>query len=151
MRIREATIEDAPALAALFIAARARMPYLDPGLHTRAETQGFIYNVVSDQAVWIAEKGGIAGFAAMEPGKRESWLHHLYIHPDRQNAGAGSLLMDAARKFMPQGFSLWVFQANLGARRFYRRHGCRLAKATDGAENEEKLPDMLLRWPGHKK
>ncbi len=146
MRIREATIEDAPALAALFIAARARMPYLNPGLHNRAETRAFIYNIVSEQTVLLAENGGILGFAAMESG----WLHHLYVDPACQNAAAGSLLMDTARKFMPQGFSLWVFQANLGARRFYRRHGCRLLKATDGAENEEKLPDMLLRWPGHK-
>ncbi|WP_454183086.1 N-acetyltransferase family protein [Parvibaculum sp. MBR-TMA-1.3b-4.2] len=146
MSIREATIEDSPALAALFIAARARMPYLNPGLHNREETRAFIYNVVSEQTVLLAENGGILGFAAMESG----WLHHLYVDPARQNAAAGSLLMDAAKKFMPQGFSLWVFQANLGARRFYRRHGCRLVKATDGAENEEKLPDMLLRWPGHK-
>ena len=151
MRIRNATIEDAPAIADIFIAARARMPYLNPGLHSREETRAFIYNVVSDQTVLVAEKDGIAGFAAMEPQNGESWLHHLYVHPARQNAAAGSLLMDAARKFMPQGFSLWVFQANLGARRFYRRHGCRLLKATDGAENEEKLPDMALRWPGPKK
>lgn len=150
MRIREATIEDAPALAALFIAARARMPYLNPDLHSREETRAFIYNVVSDQTVLSVENGGIAGFAAMEPRSGDNWLHHLYVHPDRQNAAAGSLLMDATKKFMPQGFSLWVFQANLGARRFYRRHGCRLVKATDGVENEEKLPDMLLRWPGQK-
>lgn len=151
MRTREATIEDAPALADIFIAARALMPYLNPGLHSRGETRAFIYNVVSDQTIWLAENGGIAGFAAMDARNGEARLHHLYVHPARQNAGAGSLLMDTARNFMPQGFSLWVFQANLGARRFYRRHGCRLVKATDGAENEEKLPDMLLRWPGQKK
>ena len=118
---------------------------------SRAETRGFIYNVVSSQTVWIAENGGIAGFAAMEPRSGDNWLHHLYVRPDRQNAAAGSRLMAEVKKSMPQGFSLWVFQANLGARRFYRRHGCRLVKATDGAENEEKLPDMLLRCPGHKK
>ena len=147
MRIREATIEDASALADIFIAARAHMPYLNPALHTRAETRTFIYNLVSSQKVLLAERDGILGFAAFEPG----WLHHLYVHPARQNAAAGTLLMEAAKKFMPQGFSLWVFQANLGARRFYRRHGCHLVKATDGRENEEKLPDMALRWPGHKK
>lgn len=41
------------------------------------------------------------------------------------NAGAGTLLLAKAKEEMPQGFSLWTFQANLGARRFYKRHGCR--------------------------
>ena len=151
MRIREAIIEDAPALADIFIAARALMPYLNHALHTREETRAFVHDLVIDQEVLIAENGGIAGFAAIEPRAGEGWLHHLYIHPARQNAAVGACLMAEVKKSMPEGFSLWVFQANLGARRFYQRHGFRLVRATDGAENEEKLPDMLLRWPGHKK
>jgi hypothetical protein len=46
---------------------------------------------------------------------------------------------------MPQGFSLWTFQANLGARRFYERHGCRQVRRTDG-DNEENLPDILYEY-----
>ncbi|MCF8469656.1 MAG: hypothetical protein K9G30_02600 [Parvibaculum sp.] len=49
---------------------------------------------------------------------------------------------------MPQGFSLWTFQANLGARRFYERHGLNEARRTGGTENEEKLPDILYEWHG---
>ena len=41
---------------------------------------------------------------------------------------------------------LWVFQENVGARRFYERRGFRLVRETDGAGNEEKEPDALLEW-----
>ena len=43
-------------------------------------------------------------------------------------------------------FHLWVFQRNEGARRFYERHGLRLAALTDGAGNEEREPDARYEW-----
>jgi hypothetical protein len=46
---------------------------------------------------------------------------------------------------MPQGFSLWTFQANLGTRRFHERPGCREIRRTDGG-NEENLPDIMYEW-----
>ena len=42
--------------------------------------------------------------------------------------------------------SLWTFQQNLRARLFYERHGFSVVTETDGADNEEKLPDVLYRW-----
>ncbi len=62
------------------------------------------------------------------------------------NAGAGSLLLAKAKAELPRGFSLWTFQANLGARRFYERHGLAEARRTNGAANEEGLPDILYEW-----
>ena len=55
-------------------------------------------------------------------------------------------LGDLAKRERPKGFRLWVFQQNEGARRFYERHGCTLVLETDGADNEEHLPDALLEW-----
>ncbi len=46
----------------------------------------------------------------------------------------------------PDGFALWVFQQNDGARRFYERHGLRLVRETDGSGNEERTPDALYEW-----
>lgn len=141
MKIRRATEDDWPELAAIFIAARAAMTYL-PALHTDDETRAFIKSVVETQNVWIAEaQGRPLGFAALEPG----WLHHLYVAPGAHNAGAGSLLLAKSKAELPQGFSLWTFQANLGARRFYERHGCRQVRRTNG-DNEENLPDILYEW-----
>jgi GNAT superfamily N-acetyltransferase len=142
MHIHRATDDDWQEIAEIFIAARAGMTYL-PVLHSDAETRLFIRRVVKRSAVWVAERDGeILGFAALEPG----WLHHLYVAPQAHNAGAGSLLLAKAKAEMPQGFSLWTFQANLGARRFYERHGLAEARRTNGAENEEGLPDILYEW-----
>lgn len=144
MQIRRALHDDRPELAAIFIAARATMTCL-PALHTDDETRAFIKSVVEMQSVWVAEaQGRPVGFAAFDR-QDGGWLHHLYVAPPSHNAGAGSLLLAKAKAELPQGFSLWTFQANLGARRFYERHGLTEARRTDG-DNEENLPDILYEW-----
>jgi len=144
MQIRRADDDDWPEVARVFIAARAGMDYL-PKLHSDADTRLFIHRVVKRSAVWLAARGEtIAGFAALEPG----WLHHLYVDPAAQNAGAGSALLEKAKAELAGGFSLWTFQANLGARRFYERHGLKETRRTNGADNEEGLPDILYEWTG---
>ena len=145
MKIQRASEDDWPEIAEIFLAARRTMTYLDAGLHGDAETRLFIRRVVKRSEVWLAERDGrIIGFAAL--GREDGeWLHHLYVAPSSHNAGAGTLLLAKAKEEMPQGFSLWTFQANLGARRFHERHGCREIRRTDG-DNEENLPDILYEW-----
>ena len=46
----------------------------------------------------------------------------------------------------PTGFDLWVFQRNTRALDFYARYDCLEVRRTDGADNEEHEPDVLLRW-----
>ncbi|MGZ5988729.1 MAG: N-acetyltransferase family protein [Rhizomicrobium sp.] len=141
--IRRATAKDAPQAAEVFLAARATMTYL-PHLHTNDETRNFIRGVVESKETWVAERDGkVVGFAVIDGG----WLEHLYVDPSRFNTGTGSRLFEMATKQHPQGFQLWAFQQNVGARRFYERHGCALVRLTDGAENEEKMPDALYVWP----
>jgi GNAT superfamily N-acetyltransferase len=141
--IRRATAGDSEAVADVFLASRATMTYL-PHLHTDAETRNFITGTVADKETWVAERDGkVVGFAVIDGG----WLEHLYVHPSRFNTSTGHKLFEQATKQHPQGFQLWAFQQNTGARRFYERHGCALEKLTDGAENEEKLPDALYIWP----
>lgn len=147
MRIRAATPEDADAIAEVFIASFATLSFL-PRLHTNAETIDFIANkVLREQEVLVAEQnGGIVGFVAMAHG---NFLEHLYVHPDSQGRGVGSVLLMRAKQRMPNGFRLWLFQQNTQARRFYERHGLRAIEFTEGAGNEEQMPDALYEWrPG---
>ena len=147
MRIRAATPEDADAIAEVFIASFATLSFL-PRLHTNAETIDFIANkVLREQEVLVAEQnGGIVGFVAMAHG---NFLEHLYVHPDSQGRGVGSVLLMRAKQRMPDGFRLWLFQQNTQARRFYERHGLRAIEFTEGAGNEERMPDALYEWrPG---
>ncbi|HET7923886.1 MAG TPA: hypothetical protein VFL30_03255, partial [Rhodanobacteraceae bacterium] len=60
-----------------------------------------------------------------------------------------SALLATAKERRPHGFTLWVFQQNGRARRFYERHGLRCVELTDGRQNEERMPDALYEWrPG---
>lgn len=141
--IRRATPADAQAAADVFLAARATMTYL-PHLHTDDETRGFIAGLVGTKETWVAERDGkVVGFAVVDGG----WLEHLYVHPSRFNHGTGTKLFHQVTAKHPQGFQFWAFQQNIGARRFYERQGCALVRLTDGADNEEKLPDVLYVWP----
>jgi putative acetyltransferase len=58
---------------------------------------------------------------------------------------SGQALLTAAREGVAE-LSLWTFQSNTLARRFYERQGFTLVELTDGAANEERLPDALYRW-----
>jgi indole-3-acetate monooxygenase len=43
---------------------------------------------------------------------------------------------------------LWCFQANERTLRFYEGRGFRAIRFTDGADNEERMPDVRYRWEG---
>jgi GNAT superfamily N-acetyltransferase len=73
-------------------------------------------------------------------------VEHLYVRPDAQRAGIGSALLEEAKRGRPNGLRLWVFQRNHAARAFYARHGFVEVRSTDGADNEEREPDVLLEW-----
>ena len=145
VRIRAAEPEDADAVAAVFIASFGTLTFL-PKLHTDEQTIDFITNTVlpQDEVVVAEADGRIVGFVAMSGDG--DLLEHLYVHPDLQGRGIGSELLERAKARMPDGFRLWVFQTNAGARRFYERHGLRVVKLTDGAANEEETPDALYEW-----
>jgi ribosomal protein S18 acetylase RimI-like enzyme len=142
--VRRARPEDADAVADVFLAARsAAMPYL-PDLHAPEETRAWIRDVVLRvQDGHVAEvDGAVGGFLALGAGTVE----HLYVRPELQGRGIGSALLDVAKALRGDGFRLWVFQRNAGARRFYERHGLDLVELTHGAANEEREPDALYEW-----
>lgn len=139
---RPATQADAEPIALLFRATRQKcMPYL-PTLHTADEdVKFFSRRVLPVDSVWVAVRGGsVVGFCAFGKG----WLNHLYVCEGVQRSGIGSRLLEIAMRDS-DALTLWVFQQNLPARRFYESHGFRLVKTTDGAQNEERVPDALYR------
>jgi len=100
--------------------------------------------------VWLAEESGLpVGFLAIRRSRAEGWevLEKLYVDPEAQSRGIGTVLLDQAKALRPDGLHLWVFQRNIGAIRFYERHGFRLVKLTDGTGNMEHEPDALYAWP----
>jgi GNAT superfamily N-acetyltransferase len=146
LTVRPGTIDDAEAIADLYTAARlAAVPRMPPALHTNAEDRAWYAARVDepDRDFWVAEVGEeIVGFAH----STSTWLDGLYVRPDLTGTGIGTLLLDLVKATHPEGFGLWVFASNVGAQRFYLRHGLAEAERTDGADNEEKAPDIRMVW-----
>lgn len=131
-------------VADIFLTSRrTAMPWLAQP-HTDDETRLWHANVLLLRGtVVVAERGGeVVGFA--EPA--QGWLHALYVAPSAQGTGVGSALFEHAIALLPNGFDLWVFQRNTRALDFYARYDCMEVRRTDGADNQEHEPDVLLHW-----
>ncbi|QPH54925.1 GNAT family N-acetyltransferase [Pontivivens ytuae] len=143
MITRQAAPDEADAVASIARASRAHfLPYL-PVLHSPEEDRAhFRGRVFSKCEVWVAEgEAGPIGFCAF----REGWIDHLYLLPPYVGRSIGTALLNRA-KDRHAYLQLWVFQQNSRAIRFYERNGFRKVRETDGASNEEKVPDALYEW-----
>ena len=144
--VRRGSPDDAHRLADLYSEARrAAVPQMPAAIHTDEEHRGYYTRHLSQPEVtaWVAESGGEPlGFAICTP----TFLDALYIRADLKGQGIGSLLLDVVEATHPEGYELWVFQSNDGARRLYERRGLVEVERTDGAENEERSPDIKMAW-----
>jgi GNAT superfamily N-acetyltransferase len=132
-------------VAGVFGGARAAMRYL-PSLHSHEEHVVFFSTrVLPTSRVTVADVDGeIVAFSAV----KEGWLDHLYVAPAEQGRGIGSALLERAMGENPSGLSLWAFVANHRAIAFYGRAGFVEVLRTDGSGNEEREPDVQMRWDG---
>lgn len=146
LNLRPATTDDLAGVAALYERVRsAAVPLMPPAVHTSDEIRSWVtgWNL-AEREVWVAETDRLVGFLVLT----ETWLDALYVEPAAQRSGVGSALLEVARNRRPEGFGLWVFETNEPARGFYRHHGFVELEHTDGAENEERSPDIRMVWPG---
>lgn len=146
VEIRRATTADAPGAGEVRVVSfRAALPTVRPA-HQETAVRAWVRDVlIAGGNTWVAVEGSdVVGVLALAPG----WVEQLYVHPRAQGRGIGAALLDVAKARNPDGLQLWTFQVNSGAQRFYRRHGFVEAERTDGAENEEREPDMRCVWEG---
>jgi ribosomal protein S18 acetylase RimI-like enzyme len=142
MEIRQATLADAETLSRL-----ARQTYADAFGHSFTPDDLAAHlaqhlapvnvaQMIADDIVLVAEdvndlvgyaQIGQANLAEFAVTKNDYELKRLYVRVDCQNRGIGGLLMDAAlthpHLHAPKRIFLDVWEHNLGARRFYARHG----------------------------
>ncbi|MEG9298199.1 GNAT family N-acetyltransferase [Mangrovibacillus sp. Mu-81] len=74
----------------------------------------------------------------------ESEISQLYIHIGYQGNGIGIRLLNKAKDQSSGRLTLYTFEINTKARRFYEKHGFNIIGR--GNENEENLPDILYEW-----
>ena len=85
-------------------------------------------------------EGAIAGFYSLYGDA----LAALFVHPDSQGAGIGSLLVAHAKSGRDR-LELAVYSANRAARRFYERHG--FVAIDERLDAHTGHPETLMRWP----
>lgn len=113
-------------------------------VHTREEVGGWFADVLlPDGQTWVAEQGDRVVAVLTLDGDD---LDQLYVVPELAGQGIGSMLVELAKQLRPDGLELWVFQTNVAAQEFYRRHGFVEVRRTDGAGNEERAPDVRMAW-----
>jgi GNAT superfamily N-acetyltransferase len=136
--LRPATMADTDDIARILRAARLSFDWM-PDIHTPEEDRGFVRgHLLPHQAVTVAQAGGrVVGFISIE----NDWVEQLYLDPAWTGRGIGSVLLKQATEGMAT-VNLFCFQANKGARRLYERHGFLAEVFSDGATNDEKLPDI---------
>ena len=111
-----------------------------------------------DYALWIAERHGVAiGYAQAGPcglphadaqvGDGE--LKRLYLLKSEQNAGIGQALFDQALVWLqregPRTLWISVWSENLGAQRFYGRHGFEFAGEYAFIVGEQRDREFMFR------
>ena len=135
--------DETEAAAQLHRAAGALIPGYDTESHTPAEDRAFYRDTVFPAGpIWGAFEGEtLLGHIALTSG----WIEHLYVDPARHGEGIGRDLLAIAQREQ-DALQLWTFQSNVRARRFYAANGFTEEELTDGSRNEERQPDVRLRW-----
>ncbi|MFI9265228.1 GNAT family N-acetyltransferase [Streptomyces werraensis] len=142
--IRRAAGSDATAVAEVWLRSfTAALPGVRRA-HTDDEVRAWIREVVvPGRETWVATVDDSVVAMMVREGND---LDQLYIDPAWQGRGIGGRLVDVAKERSPSGLTLWTFQVNKVARRFYERHGFVPQESTDGLGNEEREPDVRYVW-----
>lgn len=113
-----------------------------PQLYTAAETIGFCGTMIERGWVTVATgKGQVEGFIARDKAK----VHALYVTGKIMGHGVGKQLLNDA-KSQSEMLDLWAFQGATETQSFYLRQGFVEQERTDGAGNDENLPDIHYLW-----
>ena len=91
----------------------------------------------------IADMGGVNRIGG------DGELKRLYLRQSEQNGGVGRALMDAAMAWLerdgPRPLWISVWSENLGAQRFYARHGFEFAGEYEFPVGEQRDREYMFR------
>ena len=113
-----------------------------PRVHSRVEDRGFLETMIGRGWVLVARGGDVVeGFLIRD----QQEVHALYVKREARSRGVGKALLLRAKAVEPV-LKLWTFQANRRAQSFYLREGFIETGRSDGAGNDEGLPDIRYEW-----
>ncbi|EFL41932.1 GNAT family N-acetyltransferase [Streptomyces griseoflavus] len=142
--LRRALASDAEAAAAVWL--RSFAAALPGVVRPRSDDEVrayFRHVLVPARDTWVAQAADdVTGVMVLEGEE----LEQLYLAPEWRGRGIGDRFVALAKERSPGGLTLWTFQVNGPAHRFYERHGFTAVEWTDGAGNEEREPDVRYVW-----
>ncbi|MFB8774542.1 GNAT family N-acetyltransferase [Streptomyces broussonetiae] len=147
VHLRRATATDATATADVWLRSFAATLPTVVRPRTDDEVRAHFRDVVVPlRETWVAEAAaGLVGVMVLDG----ALLSQLYLDPGWRGCGIGDRFVALAKERRPDGLTLWTFQVNEPAHRFYERHGFLAVERTDGSGNEEREPDVRYVWrPG---
>ena len=145
--LRSAAAEDSESVARILIETRkALMPYA-PWAHSEEDVRKWVRShLIPTSNVTIAELNSrVVALVATSTDDSYLWIDQLYVHHEMTRQGAGTQLLSLVTSSTQLPIRLYTFQENLGARRFYERHGFLAVGFTNGQANEEHCPDVLYQ------
>ena len=99
-------------------------------------------HILVTNRVWVVEMDDRpVAFMAMN----NDFIDHLYIHPDYQRRGIGTVLLQFARERSPDHLWLYTLQINTNARAFYEKNGF-VAEKLGVSPPPENEPDVEYHW-----
>ena len=141
LRPQPARPEDAPGIAAILTDWIDATPWM-PRVHSHEDDRGFGRMLVDKGWTHVLrDRDVVQAFLSRD----EDEVHALYVARGARGRGLGKALLDQAKAARPR-LALYTFQANLSAQRFYLREGFLEIARTDGADNDEHLPDIRYEW-----
>lgn len=141
--IRRVEAHEVELACSIYLRSRhSAVPAVPPSIHPDDAVHRWFRDVFYPaHEVFFAEVDGQpVSMLGVAPG----WIEQLYVLAEFTGRSVGSALVDHAKTLHNQ-LDLWTFQSNVGARRFYERHGFVEIDRTDG-DNEERSPDIRFRW-----
>ncbi|MBI6871225.1 GNAT family N-acetyltransferase [Clostridium aciditolerans] len=111
-------------------------------IHSFEDHVFFLNNILNrDNEIYIAtDNNKVVGIIAFNGNE----INQLYIHNDYQGKGLGKKLLDMAKINSKGRLTLYTFEVNHKAQRFYESNGFKIIGR--GHENGENLDDIKYEW-----
>jgi 8-oxo-dGTP pyrophosphatase MutT (NUDIX family)/GNAT superfamily N-acetyltransferase len=142
--LRRATEDDALSVARVHMRSRRFASPDIPIVHDERHVTQWMTTRIEADEVWVADVDGVvvAEMILRLPATSGEVgnLDHLFLDPAWMGRGLGDRMLALAGERVGGWIELWTHELNVGAQRFYERHGFGVAQRTDGAGNEEGLP-----------
>lgn len=120
IKIRKAKSKDMPILANIFLEARRDAFHWQ---NICKFTLNDFYDQTNGEIIFIAENDQktILGFISI--WRIDSFIHHLFVLPQYQKKGVGTLLMNSLSSWLPLPWRLKCMIQNTHALSFYKKKG----------------------------